>query len=142
MSPADTLGGFVLDSSALAALGGGENIYATTWADHAAVRGIVLLVPAAALSEAWQHIRRHHHDDGEQMRDLLASPMILIEALDETEAAQAGDLVTGRDLNPDVAAAQVATCARARDWPVLALQPARLRVIDPDLTVETLPGMP
>jgi hypothetical protein len=37
----DTLGGFVLDSSALAALGGGENIYATTWADRAAVHGIV-----------------------------------------------------------------------------------------------------
>jgi hypothetical protein len=46
----DTLGGFVLDPSALTALGGGENIYATTWADRAAVRGIVLLVPAAVTS--------------------------------------------------------------------------------------------
>jgi hypothetical protein len=55
----DTLSGFVLDTSALAALGGGENIYATTWADRAAVRGLVLLVPATALSEAWQQIRRH-----------------------------------------------------------------------------------
>jgi hypothetical protein len=137
----DALGGFVLDASALAALGGGENIYATTWADRAAVRGIVLLVPAAALSEAWQQIRRHD-GDVEQMRDLLVSPMILIEALDETDAARAGELVGGRDLDPDVAAAQVATCARARDWPVLAAAPARLRVIDPDLTVETLPGMP
>jgi hypothetical protein len=36
----DTLGGFVLDASALAALGGGENVYATTWADRAAVRGV------------------------------------------------------------------------------------------------------
>jgi hypothetical protein len=44
----ETLGGFVLDASALAALGAGANIYATTWADHAAQRGIVLLVPAAA----------------------------------------------------------------------------------------------
>jgi hypothetical protein len=69
----DALGGFVLDSSALAALGGRENIYATTRADRAAVRGIVLLVPAAALSEAWQQIRRHD-GDVEQMRDLLASP--------------------------------------------------------------------
>lgn len=141
MSIEDTLGGFVLDASALAALGGGENIYATTWADRAAVRGIVLLVPAAALSEAWQQIRRHD-GDVEQMRDLLVSPMTLIEALDETDATRAGELVGGRDLDPDVAAAQVATCARARDWPVLAAAPARLRVIDPDLTVETLPGMP
>ncbi len=141
MSLDDTLGGFVLDTSALAALGGGENIYATTWADRAAVRGIVLLVPAAALSEAWQQIRRHEPGDVEQMRDLLASPMVLIEALEETDAARAGELASGRDIDPDVAAAQVATCARARDWPVLAVQSARLRVIDPELTVETLPGM-
>jgi hypothetical protein len=137
----DTLGGFVLDGSALAALGGVENIYASTWADRAAVRGIVLLVPAVALSEAWQQIRRHDPDHIEQMQDLLASPMVLIEALDEADAAHAGELVGGRDLGPDVSAAQVATCARARDWPVLAAQAARLRVIDPQLTVETLPGM-
>jgi hypothetical protein len=142
VSTEDTLGGFVVDASALAALGGGENIYATTWADRAAVRGIVLLVPAAALSEAWQQIRRHGPGLVEQMRDLLASPMVLIDPLEDTNAAQAGELVEGRDLNPDVAATQVATCARARDWPVLAAQPARLRVIDPELTVETLPGMP
>jgi hypothetical protein len=138
----DTLGGFVLDASALTALGGGENIYATTWADRAAVRGIVLLVPAAALSEAWQQIRRHGPDSVDQMRDLLTSPMVLIQTLDEIDATRAGALVDNRDLDPDVAAAQVATCARARDWPVLAAQPTRLRVIDPELTVETLPGMP
>lgn len=116
MSIDDTLGGFVLDTSALAVLGGGENIYATTWADRAAVRGIVLLIPAAALSEAWQQIRRHHPGDVEQMQDLLASPMVLLEALDETEAARAGELVGGRDLDPDVAAAQVATCAAGQNW--------------------------
>jgi hypothetical protein len=137
----DTLGGFVFDASALAALGGGENIYATTWADRAAVGGIVLRVSVAALSEAWQQIRRHDAGHVEQMRDLLASPMVLIEALEEADAAHAGELVGGRDLDPGVAAAQVATCARARDWPVLAAQAARLRVIDPELTVETPPGM-
>ncbi len=141
MSIDDTLGGFVLDASALAVLGGGENIYATTWADRTAVRGIVLLVPAAALSEAWQQIRRHGPGRVEQMRDLLASPMVLIAPLDESAAARAGELVGGRDLDPDVAAAQVVTCARAWDWPVLAAQSARLRVIDPDLTVEILPGL-
>lgn len=142
MSTADALGGFVLDASALAALGGEANIYATTWADRAAVRGIVLLVPAAALSEAWQQIRRHGPGSVDQMRDLLASPMVLIDSLDDTGAVQAGELVEGRDLNPDVAAAQVATSARARDWPVLAAQPACLHLIDPELIVETLPGMP
>jgi hypothetical protein len=116
-------------------------VYATTWADRAAVGGIGLLVPAAALSEAWQQIWRHDAGHVEPMRDLLAWPMVLIEALDKTEAAHAGELVDGRDLDSDMAAAQVATCARARDWPVLAAQAARLRVIDPELTVETLSGM-
>jgi len=105
------------------------------------VRGIVLLVPAAALSEAWQQIRRHDPGHFEQMRDLLASPMVLIDPLDDTEATRAGELIGGRDLDPDVAAAQVATCSRARDWPVLAAAPTRLLVIYPELTVETLPGL-
>ncbi len=142
MRAEETLGGFVLDASVLAALGAGANIYATTWADQAARRGIVLLIPAAALSEAWQRIRRRGPSHADQMRDLLASPMVVIDPLDDTGAAEAGDLLDGRDLDPDVTAAQVITCARARDWPVLAAQPARLQVIDPGLTVETLPGTP
>jgi hypothetical protein len=99
------------------------------------------IVPAAALSEAWQQIRRHEPGHFEQMRDLLASPMILIDPLDATEAIHAGELVGDRNLDPDVVVAQVVTCARVRNWPVLAAQAAaRLRVIDPELTVETLPG--
>jgi hypothetical protein len=39
------------------------------------------------LSEAWQQIRRHDPSHVEQMRDLLASPTVLIEALEETDAA-------------------------------------------------------
>jgi hypothetical protein len=72
----------------------------------------------------------------------VAGRTFLIDPFDEANAAQAGGLAEGRDLAPDVAAAQVASCARSRDWPVLAAQSARLRVIDPELTVETLPGMP
>ena len=140
MTVEDSLGGFVVDASALALLGGGANIYATTWADRAATRGIVLLVPAAALSEAWQHIRRHGPSHADQMRDLLVSPMIVIDSLDEPAAADAGDLMDGRNLTPDVAAVQTVTCARARDWPVLVADPARVRTIDPNLRVESLPG--
>jgi hypothetical protein len=91
--------------------------------------------------EAWQQIQRHDPGHVQQMHDLLACPMVLIESLEQTAATHAGELVGGRDLDPDVAAAQVATCTRARNWPVLAAQAARLHVIDPELTVETLPGM-
>ena len=141
MTDQDVLGGFVLDGPALAVLGGETNIYATTWADHAAVRGIVLLIPAAALSEAWQQLRRAGDDHDGQMRELLASPMIVVEALDAAAAGLAGDVVRGRDIDPDVAAAHVVTCARSRNWPVLSADPDRLRRLDPDLTVEALPGM-
>lgn len=142
MTDEDVLGGFVLDGPALVALGGEANIYATTWADRAAARGIVLLVPAAALSEAWQQLRRAGDDGDDQMRELLASPMIVVEALDAIGAIRAGDVVRGRDLDPDVSAAHVVTCARTRNWPVLSADATRLHVLDPDLTVETLPGMP
>jgi len=83
-------------ASALTALGGGANIYATTWADRAATRGVVLVVPAAALSEAWQRIRRYGPDHVDQMRDLLASPMVVVDPLDETAAADAGAWSTAR----------------------------------------------
>ncbi|WP_283139324.1 hypothetical protein [Rhizohabitans arisaemae] len=49
----DTLSGFVLDGAALAEMAD-MSIYATTFAD----RGVTLLVRAAAVSEAWQTIRR------------------------------------------------------------------------------------
>jgi hypothetical protein len=94
------------------------------------------------VSEAWQQIRRHGPSHADPMRDLLASPMVVIDPLDETPAAEAGDLVEGRDLDPDISATQVITSAQARDWPVLAAHPARLRTIDPGLIVETLPGTP
>lgn len=142
MTEEDVLGGFVLDASALAALGGGASIYATTWVDRAAVRGIVLLVPSAALSEAWQYVRGHHTgSDGGQLRELLDSPMVVVEPLDAVGASRAGQLVAGRELRPDVSAAHVVTCAQTRNWPVLCAAAARLHTLDPDLTVETLPGI-
>ena len=51
------------------------------------------MVPAAALSEAWKQIRHHCPGSVDQMQDLLASPMILVDPLDDTNAAQAGELV-------------------------------------------------
>ncbi|HZZ51666.1 MAG TPA: hypothetical protein VFE65_32630 [Pseudonocardia sp.] len=138
-APDDILGGFVLDASALEQLAG-ANIYATTWADRAAVRGIVLLIPAAALSEAWQRAVDADPDSSELLRELLSSPMVVIEPLDELAAAATGELFIGLHLPPDISAAQVVISARDRDWPVLAAEPSRLLAIEPHLDVETLPG--
>ena len=62
----DVLGGFVLDPGALDELAGAD-IYAATFADRAAVRGIVLIVPATALSESW-HSRRRGSSQGHLAR--------------------------------------------------------------------------
>jgi Phage integrase family len=71
----------------------------------------VLLVLAAALSEAWQQIRRHGPGSADHMRrDLLSSLMVLVNPSMTPDATQTGELVEGRDLTPDVTVAQVTTC--------------------------------
>ena len=135
----DVLGGFVLDAGALEELAG-ANIYAATFADRAAVRGIVLIVPATALSESWQRAVRVDPDRRDHLRELLDSPMVVVAPLDEDTATACGDLMIGVDQPPDVSAAHVVLCARDREWPVLAGDPDRIRRIEPDLSIEKLPG--
>lgn len=135
----DVLGGFVLDSTALDELAG-ANIYATTFADRAAARGVVLIIPATALSESWQRAMRVDPDRRDHLRDLLASPMVLVDPLDEDAATSSGDLLIGLRQEADVTAAHVVVCARDREWPVLAADPERLVRIEPSLVVEQLPG--
>jgi hypothetical protein len=139
---ADLLGGFVLDASAVAALAGGADLYASTWAHRAAVRGIVLLVPATALCEARQRLARAGAVEDERLGVLLDSPMVVIDPMDHTAALDAGAVWAGLDLDPDVAAGQVIVSARARDWPVMAgaAAAAGLSRIDPGVVVVTLPG--
>ncbi|WP_433357698.1 hypothetical protein ACQP25_44805 (plasmid) [Microtetraspora malaysiensis] len=139
-SPPDSLGGFVLDASALAQLAAPTPTYASLVVDQAAVRGMSFLVPAGALSEAWQTIRAEGGDpDG--LADLLAAPTVLVEPLDAAAAHRAGELVAGRHTAPDVAAAHVATCARARGWPALSAAPDRIIAVDPGVPVAKLPGV-
>jgi len=135
----DVLAGFVLDSTALDELPS-ANIHATTFADRAAARGVVLIIPATALSESWQRAVQVDPDRGDQPRELLASPMVLVDPLDEDAATSSGDLLIGLRQQPDVSAAHVVVRARGRDWPVLAADPARLARIEPSLVVEQLPG--
>jgi hypothetical protein len=135
-----SLGGLVLDASALAELGAGPNIYATTFVDVAAGRGITMLVPAAALSEAWQIIRSAGPGHADQMTDFLAGPMLVFEPLDVDTARRAGELVEGRGVQPDVSAAQVATACRQRGWAALSTSPERLLAVDPTIAVAKLPG--
>jgi hypothetical protein len=128
------LGGFVLDASALAELGAGPNVYATTFVNRAAARGLTLLVPTAALSEAMQ---ASHAD---QLALFLAGPMLIFDVLDVDSARRAGELVDGRNTTPDVAAAHVAIACRSRGWHALTATPERLLAVDPTLRIAKLPG--
>lgn len=139
MSDEDILGGFVLDATALDQLAA-ANIYATTFADRAAVRGIVLVIPASVLAESWQRAVRADPDRRDEFHELLASPMVIVDPLDTDAASACGDLMIGLDQEHDVAAAHVVLSARERQWSVLAADPARLWAVEPTLIVEQLPG--
>ncbi|WP_028935479.1 hypothetical protein [Pseudonocardia spinosispora] len=135
----DILGGFVLDTTALDQLAA-ANIYATTFADRAAVRGIVLVIPTSVLAESWQRAVRTDPDRRDDLHQLLASPMVILDPLDTDTASACGDLMIGLDHEPDVTATHVVLNARERQWPILAADPTRLRTIEPTLAVEQLPG--
>ncbi len=138
MTYPDSMGGFVVDASALTELAQ-PNVYAATFVDQAAMRGMVLLVPTAALSEAWQTIRTSGAS-AEAMSMFLTGPTLLIEPLDQEGAQRAGELVADRRVIPDVAAAHVATACRKRGWPALSTSPTRLLAVDPAISVAKLPG--
>jgi hypothetical protein len=139
--PPDMMGGFVLDAAALLELTAGPNLYGATFARMAALQGLTLLIPAAALSEAWQTTRAADTPPA-RLGLLLDGPMVVVEPLTGDAARAAGELLTGRPtIPPDVPAAQVATACRARGWPALTADPARLLALDPHLRITKLPGV-
>ncbi|ADG89740.1 hypothetical protein TBS_30890 [Thermobispora bispora] len=141
-NPPDQLTGMVLDAAVLVDLVT-TPLYTAAFAHRAAVHGVTLLVPAAALAEAWQTIHGHANTDHagiERLNLFLASPLVVVEPLDETTARRIGELAAGRTITPDVPAAHVALACRTRGWSALAGEPARVRAIDPTVEVVTLPG--
>ncbi|MDP9850475.1 hypothetical protein [Streptosporangium lutulentum] len=133
-------GGFVLDPGALVELGGGLSFYAAAFVERAAVRSLTFAVPAAALSEAWQHIRQEGPSRIDQMQQFISGPLVIVVPLDAAAAYAAGELVEQRDVGPDVTAAHVATIARERGWPIAVVNPDRVLAVDPKATVAKLPG--
>lgn len=134
-------GGFVLAPDALAELGGGLNIYGAAFVESAALRGLTFIVPATALSEAWQHVRQGGPDRVDQMQQFVSGPLVIVVPLDAAAAYAAGELVEGRDLTPDATAAQVATVARERGWPIAVVTPDRVLAVDSKARVAKLPGV-
>lgn len=136
-----TAGGFVLDPGALAELGGGLNFYAAAFVERAAARSLTFIVPASALSEAWQHVRQDGPDRVDQMQQFISGPLVIVVPLDATAAYAAGELVERRNITPDTTAAHVATVARERGWPIAVVNPERVLAVDPKAAVAKLPGI-
>lgn len=129
------VGGRVLDSTALAAFAVGRPVYmrALVWA--AVEANIVLAVPSAALGRAWGLLAQRHHD---ALRVLLDLPNTVIDELTPASAHEAGLLLAAAG-QYDIAAAQVAACARRRGWPAVTGEPANLRKLDTSVLIEELP---
>jgi len=129
------IGGRVLDSTALAAFAVGRPVYmrALVWA--AVEANIVLAVPSAALGKAWSLVDAEHHA---ALRVLLGLPNTVIDELTPATAHEAGLLLAAAG-HDDIAAGQVAACARRRGWPAVTGEPGALRKLDHQVTIEELP---
>ena len=105
-----------------------------SWTAIAAGLGLTLLVPGAARSEAVL-IRPA---DADLLDVLLGEPAVLVlETPDAACRAQVDELYD-REGAFDPLASWVTTLCRARGWPALSSDPARLRRLDPDVEIDLL----
>jgi hypothetical protein len=123
----------VLDASALMAWTRGSLALAS-WTAIAAGLGLTLLVPGAARAEAVL-IRPGEAD---LLDVLLGEPAVLVlETPEPGHRAEVDDLYDGEGLF-DPLASWVITLCRARGWPALSSDPARLRRLDPSVEIDLL----
>ena len=93
----------------------------------AVVTGIGIAVPAGVIGQVWRGGARQA-----RLAQLLRSPGIAIEALDEQRARMAGQLC-GVAGTSDVIDASVVLCARTRGHAVMTSDPDDLRRLDGSL---------
>lgn len=129
---APSIGGKVLDSSAVAALDRGR-ISAITWLTIAGRTGIVLYVPSLALVE----VRAVRPGSGPTLADLVGHTQVIVEELDTAAAAAVDGLLDASGIF-DALAGQVVHVARQRGWPALSDDPGRLHRLDPALEIDRL----
>ncbi len=91
-----------------------------------------VVVPAGALAQAWRDASRQA-----ALAALVNSPIVSVEALDESMAKAAG-ILCGRTRTSDVVDASVVLAARGRGAVVVTTDAADLRRIDPRLDIESL----
>lgn len=126
------IGGKVVDGSVLAAIARRQP-RALAWLDTARIVGLVLSVPALALTEA----RALRPDAEGLLDDLLTHPFVIRAELDPAAAARVDRQLETAGVF-DVLAGHVADVADQRGWPALSADPPRLLRVDPGLEVELL----
>jgi hypothetical protein len=121
------IGGRVLDSSALTAFAAQRSLYATALVWTAVEEGMVLVLPATAVAEAWSEL----DEDGRAVLEvLLRLPVAVVDALDLDRAREVG--ARGGDCR-----AHAVVCAGDRGWPLVT--GAAERYAGRQLDLEPLP---
>lgn len=132
------IGGRVLDVTAIRDMTIGRTVYGGALVAYAVREAVPLVVPAAALQEAWAAAGV---DDYPFLQFLLELPVTVVEPLTAASAEQSGVLAS--DVHAasqwDAAAAHTVQVAQTRGLPVVTADPAPLRALDVALPVELLP---
>jgi hypothetical protein len=132
------IAGKVLDPSAALAVAAGRTQYA-----HALLRtslniGIVLVLPAAALAEAWARADPADRPLLEEFAEHLA--VVVVEPLTASDAGPVGLLRRAAgDAAADLGTAQAVHVGLQRGWPVVTAVPDLVRALDPGVAVDELP---
>ncbi len=141
------IGGRVLDATAIGDIVIGRTVYGGAFVRAAQQVGIPLVLPAAALQEAWVACREK---DWPFLELLLALPVTVVDPLDASGAERSAQIArtaspvrrSGKHLaRPvwDASSAHAVLVARDRGWPVLTADVRRIRALDATVAVESLP---
>jgi hypothetical protein len=128
------IGGRVLDTSAVRAFVEQRSVYASALVWTATEEDIVLVIPAAVLTEVRATVAPEHV----AVLDVLVGlPVTVVEPLDDRGAGETAE-VASRLPAAGLANAQAAACALARGWPLVSAGASRHADL-PSLTVEEVP---
>jgi hypothetical protein len=131
------IGGAVLDVTALTDLAAGRTAYAAAFLDTAIDLGRAVVIPAAALLEAWARTALEHRPFLDMLTGL---PVVLVLDLDAATARDAG--IRAQDAGRPAAGAgtvHAVQVAVSRGWPVLTADVDTVLGLDPHVPFESLP---
>ena len=128
--------GLVCNGGAIRALAVGSTVHARELLEIALTEGIGLAVPAAAYAAAWVWSTPPARM---LLDDFLELSAVTVDPLDAATARAVGVVLARSGGWAALDVGQVVVSARARGWPVLAVDSGPLLAVAPDVAVETLP---